>query len=61
MQRIHLCILVNIRIKGEVGTVKHVPFQGGASFVDPFYCLCLSLLYCLVCSLQHCDHLLGEG
>ena len=20
-----------------------------------------SLLYCLVCSLQHCDHLLGKG
>ena len=37
------------------------PFQGGASFGDPFCYLCLSLLYWLVCSLQLCDHLLGRG
>ena len=38
------------------------PFQGGASFVDPFviWVLCLSLFYCLICSLQSCDHLLGK-
>ena len=39
------------------------PFQGGASFVDPYCYLCftLSLLYCLVRSLQPCDYLLGNG
>ena len=25
------------------------------------YVLCLPLLYCLVCSLQPCDHLLAKG
>ena len=37
--------------------------QGDASFVDPFCYLCftLTLLYCLFCSLQLCDHLLGKG
>ena len=37
-------------------------FQGGASFVVSFViCVsCLSLLCCLVYSLQPCDHLLGK-
>ena len=31
--------------------------------MDPFCNLCFTmvLLYCLVCSLQPCDHLLGKG
>ena len=33
----------------------------GVSFVDPFCYLCLSLIYCLVCFLQQCDHLLGRA
>ena len=34
-----------------------------SSFVDPFfiYVSRLSLLYCLVCAWQPCDHLLGNG
>ena len=56
--------------KDEVGTVKLVKalqqfsyrlFQGSASFVDPFCCLCISLPYCHVCFLQPCGHLLGKG
>ena len=51
----------------EVDAIKYVtalidfylPFQGSASFVDPFcYDSDLSLLYCSVCPLQPCDHLL---
>ena len=42
---LHLCVLILIWIKCEVGTIKHVlsptvyfywPLQGDASFVDPF-------------------------
>ena len=40
--------------------ILYLPFQGGASFVDHFCCLYLSLLYCLVCSLQSSDNLLGR-
>ena len=44
----------------RLGTVSR-PFQGGASFVNPFcYVLRLSLFYFLVSSLQPCDHLLGR-
>ena len=58
MQTKNLCVLIHIRIKGEVGTMIFFPFQGGASFVD---LICsLSLLYCHVCSLQPCGHLLGK-
>ena len=63
MRTKHLCVLIHIRIKGEIGTVKHVkpfsekfllrPYQGNASFVDPSYYLCfifvLVLLSCLFC------------
>ena len=36
--------------------------QGDAYFVDYFMCVsCLSVIYCLVCSLQPCGHLLGKG
>ena len=40
------------------------PFQGSASFVVPFCYLYVSRLYvfyCLVCSMQPCDHLLAKG
>ena len=49
----HLCVLIHIRIKGEIDTVKHVQYifllddpRYGASFVDLFimYGSCLSLL-----------------
>ena len=34
-------------------------FQGGASFVDHLYDLCL--VFMCVCLLMHCGHLLGKG
>ena len=46
MRTKHICVLIHIGIKGEVGTVKlvkallffsNLPFQGGTSFVDIFY------------------------
>ena len=58
MQTKHLCVLIHIRTKGEVGTVKKFKpssknvftDQGGAFFVDHFCYLCfvfvmLSCLY----------------
>ena len=52
-----LFVLIHIRNKGEVGTVKHVKpssnvltdrFKGGASFVDTICYLCLSpIMSCL--------------
>ena len=69
----HLCILIYIRNKGKVGTLNM--FKTFRYFTDRFmavlllwiffaiYVSRLSLLYmyCLVCSLQLCDHLLGKG
>ena len=67
MRTKHLCVLINIRVKGEVDTVKHLymfkpssNFLGGASSVDTFCYLFWSLPYCLVFLLQHCVHLLGK-
>ena len=70
MQTKHLCVLIHIWTKDEVGAVKLVkallyffywPFQGGTSFVEHlFFCvLCFSCL--LVCSLLPCGHLMGKG
>ena len=48
MQTKYLCILIHIRIKGDVGTSLspqvffYLPFQGSASFVDLICYLCLS-------------------
>ena len=40
----------------------HAPSSGDINSMNmSCCCLSLSLLYCLVCSLQHCDHLLGKG
>ena len=36
------------------------PFQGDASFVDPFLFFEFRVIYCLVCSLQPSCHLLGK-
>ena len=54
-------------IKADVGTVIMVkpssinygPFQGSASFVDPFLFV-FALPYCLACPMQPFGHLLGE-
>ena len=58
MQTKHICVLIHIGSKGEVGA----PFQGGASFVDH---LCYFCIFCCafmhVCLLMYCGHLLGNG
>ena len=65
-----ICILIHIRTKGKVGTVKHM-FEPSSNFLTDrskavllwifFLFFFLSLSYCFVCSLQHCDYLLGKG
>ena len=73
----HLCVLIHIRTKGEVGTVEGPPlnmFKPSSYFIADRskvvfllwilfinYVSCLSLLCRLVCSLQSCGHLLGKG
>ena len=69
MRTKHLCVLIHIRPKGEVGTVKHVK-PSSEVFADRskmesllwilfnIYFSCLSVSCCLVSSLQPCDHLL---
>ena len=42
-------------------TYSQFAFQSGASLVDLFCYLCLSLLNCHVCLLLPCGHLLGKG
>ena len=61
--------LVHISNIGEVGTVKLV--YACSNFLTDrrkevnllwiFFILCLYLLYCLVCVMQPCGHLLGKG
>ena len=55
----YLCVLIHIRNKGEVGTVKR------CFFVDPFCQLCFMLILlnvcCRACFFQPCDHLLGKS
>ena len=62
MQTKHLCVLIHIRIKGEVGAplnqfkpsskIFHWPFQGAASFVDIlcYFCLVLLCLHARLCA-----------
>ena len=45
MRTKHLCVLINIRIKGEVGIVGTVPRQ--YFFVDFFYVFVFAILSCL--------------
>ena len=66
MRTKHLCVLIHIRTKGEDGTVNM--FKPSSDFTDHSRAVlfvncvsCLSLLCCLVCSLQPSDHLLGNG
>ena len=72
MRSKHLCVLIHIGVKGEVGTVKLV-FKPASNLLTDrfkavlllwiffFIILCLYLLYCLVCVMQPCGHLLGKG
>ena len=52
-KHLHVCVLINIRIKSEVDLSPPVIFfsLNGASFVVLFFVICvscLSLLYCFV-------------
>ena len=72
MQTKHLCVLIHIRTKGEVGIVKHglsppvkifFSDRSNAMFllwiIFVIYVSCFSCF--LVCSLQLCGHPLGKG
>ena len=72
MQAKHQLVLIHIRNKGEVGTINML--KPSSNFPTKrskvvlllwilfvIYVSCLSLSYCLVCSLQPCGHLLGKG
>ena len=68
----HLCVLILVRIKGEVGKLNMFkPFSN--CFTDRskavlllwiifvIYVSCLSFLCCFFCSLRPCDHLLVKS
>ena len=71
MRTKHLCVLMQFRIRGKVGTVKHDKPSSNL-FTDHFkvvlflwsllviYDSCVSLLYCIFSSWQPCGHLLGK-
>ena len=73
MQTKHLCVLIHIWTKGEVGTplnrfkpsskIFYWPFQGGTSFVDLlcFFLYCVCCAFVSVCLYVPCGHLLGKG
>ena len=49
MRTKHLCVLIHIRNKGEVGTeIVLLTVQGGASFVDPFCYLCFVFVFVIL-------------
>ena len=60
MQTKHLCVLIHIQTKGEVGAllnrlkpsskIFYCSFQGGTSFVD---LLCFFTILCLLCLCTH--------
>ena len=59
---------MHVRTMDKVSTVKHVKAlklglrdRLKAVLLLWIYVTCFSLLCCLVCSLQPCDHLLGKG
>ena len=68
VQTKHLFVLIHYRIKGEVGSDKHVlpscfllTFPRRCFFCGSFF-ICVSCkLCCFVFSLQPCGHLLGKG
>ena len=69
MRTKHLCVLIHIRIKAEVGSVKHVyMFKPSSNFLTDCSKAVLLLWIPFVISvglchtvLQHCGHLLGKG
>ena len=71
MQTKHLCVLIHIWTKGEVGAplnrfkssskIFYWPFQGGTSFVDLFFLSCVCYAFVSVCLYVPCGHLLWKG
>ena len=70
MRTKYLCVLIHIKINGEVGTLNHVKpssiLTGRSKAALILWILfvicvsCLSLLCRVVCFLQPCDNLLGK-
>ena len=73
MQTKHLCVLIHIWTKGDVGAplngfkpsskIFYWPFQGRTSFVDLlcFFLSCVCYAFVRVCLHAPCGHLLGKG
>ena len=65
MQTKHLCVLIHIWTKGEVGAVKQNIFTDRSKEVLPLWIICVIYVLCLsclrVCSLLPCGHLQGKG
>ena len=69
MQTKHLCVLIHIWTKGEVGAplnlfkpssqIFYWPFQGGTFYV--FFLSCVCYAFVCVCLYVPCGHLLGKG
>ena len=73
MQTKHLCVLIDISTKGEVGAplnrfkppsnIFYWPFQGGTSFVVLFllFLSCVCYVFVRICLYAPRGHLLGKG
>ena len=74
MQTKHLCVLIHIWTKGEVGAplnrfkpsskIFYWPFKGGTSFLDLLCCFflsCVCYAFVRVCLFVPYGHLLGKG
>ena len=65
MQTKHLCVLIQVRIRSEIGTNPSSNFLTDHSkrcFFFILFVICvLCLTYWLFCFLQPCGHLTGKG
>ena len=72
MRTKHLSVLIHITIKVRLlplsmfkpSSEKNTDRSKAVLLLRIIFVICvprLSLLYCLICSLQPCDHLLGNG
>ena len=66
MRTKHLCVLIHIRINGDHGLsppvnyLLTIPRRCGFCGSFLLFMFHVSLLFCPVCSLQPCDHLMGN-